>query len=228
MCVHKITDSFGKSLVVDSKDLIEDYTEIGIDLLIKNDILKDIPVIKTIIGGARTIKNVRERNFIKNLIQFINEINSGSVNKEKLIDYQNNILDNPKKAEKELGRVLLILDENIDNEKNVMIGKLFKSYINGYLQWDEFCELTEVVRRLFVQDISLLLGIYHGGLKKTKIAKEMYRIDRIRSLGVTGVSEKALFAPVKELDDNLYLIPNKIGKKFMNIVFESDVSKKNN
>lgn len=218
--MEKITESFVKSLVVDSESIIENYTELGIDLLIKNDVLKDIPIIGTIIGGTKVVKNIHERNSIKNLIQFINEINTGKVDKDKLKKYQKELIKNKKKAEIELGRVLLILDENLDNEKNIMLGKLFKGYINEDLTWNEFCELTEVVRRLFVQDIPLLLGIYHGGLKKSKIQQEMYRVDRIQSLGITGTSPKVLFAPAKELDDNFYLVPNKIGKKFMNIVFK--------
>lgn len=218
--MDKITESFTKSLVIDSEDIIKDYVEMGIDLFINDNVLKDIPIIGTIIGGAKVIKNIRDRNTIKNLIQFINEVNSGKIDREKLINYQEELTNNPKKAEIELGRVLLILDDNIDNEKNIMIGKLFKGYINQKISWDDFCELTEVVRRLFVQDITMLLGIYHGGLKKSLIQKEMYRIDRIQSLGITGTSSKALLAPVKELDDNLYLVPNIIGRKFMNIVFE--------
>lgn len=218
--MERITDSFTKSLVISSEDIIKDYAEIGIDLFINDDVLKDIPIVGTIIGGTKIIKNIRDRNAIKNLIQFINEINTGKVDREKLINYQEKLKNNKRKAEIELGRVLLILDDNIDNEKNIMIGKLFKGYINQDISWKEFCELTEVVRRLFVQDIPLLLGIYHGGLKKSLVQKEMYRIDRIQSLGITGTSSKALLAPVKELDDNLYLVPNRIGKKFMNIVFK--------
>jgi len=218
--MEKITDSFTKSLVVNSADLIENYAELGIDLLIDNDILKEIPIVNTLMGSAKVIKTIYDRNCIKNLIQFINEINTGGIDKKKLNNYQNELFSNPKKAENELGRVLLIISSNIDSEKNIMIGRLFKAYVNFELSWDEFCELTEVVRRLFIQDIPLLLGIYHGELKKSKIAYEMYRLDRIQSLGITGTSPDAFTAPARELDDNFYLVPNKIGKKFMRIVFD--------
>jgi len=217
--MEKITDSFTKSLIMDNEDILSEYAELGIDLLIDSNILKEIPIVNTIVGGAKVVKAIRDRNAIKNLIQFINEINIGNVNKQKLHDYQKELISNPKKAEIELGRVLLILDSNIDNEKNIMVGKLFKAYINGDLNWDDFCELTEVVRRLFVQDIELLKRIYNGGgLRKTALHKEMYRMDRVQSLGITGISP-TMIGSSNNLGEKINMVPNKMGRLFMKIIF---------
>ena len=38
---------------------------------------------------------------------------------------------NNKYAEKELGRVLYLLDRNIDNVKSAILGKIFNAYVNG-------------------------------------------------------------------------------------------------
>ena len=47
----------------------------------------------------------------------------------------------------------------------------------------------------------------------------MYRIDRIQALGLTGISPKMMNSTTSN-SNSLYLIPNKIGRKFMKIVFK--------
>lgn len=37
-----------------------------------------------------------------------------------------------------------------------MLARLFKAYINKILTWEEFCEYSEIVNRIFLEDIALL------------------------------------------------------------------------
>lgn len=61
---------------------------------------------------------------MKNLVIFINELNSGEIDRKKLNKYKEELRQNPKKAEKELGRILIILEQKIDNIKSLILGKL--------------------------------------------------------------------------------------------------------
>ena len=82
--MNEIVPEFNDSLVIDSSDIVGDYLELGIDSILENDSLKEIPIIKTFISVGKITKSIRERNLIKNLAIFINELNSGKINKEKL------------------------------------------------------------------------------------------------------------------------------------------------
>ncbi len=217
--MEKIDNSLAKSLVVDNIDIVNDYIELGIDSMIDNELYKGIPVVDTIGSLVKCGITIHEYKLTRNLAIFIKELNNGDIDKEKLEKYKEKILNNPKKLKREMGRILLLLDETIDDEKSNMIGKLFKAFINETINWNEFCEFTEVVRRLFVQDIGLLECIYHGGVARAKIAKEMYKMDRINSLGITGTSPKMFDASEEEIKNTLFVVPNKVGKKFMNIIF---------
>lgn len=125
--MNEIVPEFNNSLVIDSSDIVGDYLELGIDSILENENLKEIPIVKTFLSVGRITKNIRERNLIKNLIIFLNELNSGNVDKEKLQNHKQQLNQNPKKAEKELGRILIILEQTIDNIKSSILGKLYKS-----------------------------------------------------------------------------------------------------
>ena len=58
--------------------------------------------------------NLHERNLIKQTLAFITEFNSGSISQGKLNEHREKLEANPKEAEKELGRVLIILGNQVE------------------------------------------------------------------------------------------------------------------
>lgn len=91
-----------------------------------------------VVGFCKLGLNLRERNLLKQTLNFINEFNKGSISPEKLQQYKIEIEANPKKAEEELGRCLLILNSNIETIHSRILGKLFSSYVNQSITWDQF------------------------------------------------------------------------------------------
>ena len=154
--MDKLTNDFEKSLFNDSIDIIEDYTEIVIDSFVEEGILKEIPIVKSIVSVLKIGKNVHERNLLRQALTFIKEFNSGNISKDKLVEYKSTIENNPKKCEEELGRVLILLNNYIDTEKSIMLARLYRAYINKIINWNEFCEFSEIINRLFIQDIQIL------------------------------------------------------------------------
>ena len=73
-----------------------------------------------------------------------------------------------------------------------MIANLYRNYINEVINWDEFCEFSEIVRMLFISDLLCLRKIYTGQMKDTS-GTSLYPIDRLASLGLVNTSMKAIF-----------------------------------
>ena len=69
--MNEIVPEFNNSLVIDSSDIVGDYLELGIDSILENENLKEIPIVKTFLSVGRITKNIRERNLIKNLIKYL-------------------------------------------------------------------------------------------------------------------------------------------------------------
>lgn len=221
--MDKLVDDFEKSLFNSSKDVISDYLEIGIDSLMNEGILKEIPIVNTIVGVLKIGKNVHDRNLLKQTLTFINEFNNNEISRDKLEQYKITIENNPKRCEEELGRILLLLNNFIDKEKSIMLAKIFKAYIEKIINWNEFCEYSEIINRLFIQDINLLNMIYDGKVSDTTNRGDLYRVERLNSLGIIGISFKStrittINGVQQENRQDSYLSMNSNGRKFMDII----------
>lgn len=220
--MEELTDSFEKSLFNDSNDVISDYLELGVDSFISDGILKEIPIVKSIVSVLKIGKNIHDRNLLKQTLTFINEFNNSNISIEKLNRYREDIENNDKKCEEELGRVLLLLNSYIDKEKSIMLAKLFKAYINIEINWNKFCEYSEIINRLFIQDFDLLRKIYYSQVNDTSNINDIYRVERLNSLGVIGMTFKSSrissINGVQQSRQDSYLTMNINGKRFMDII----------
>ena len=191
----KYITSFKDSLLLETSNILQDVVELGIDSVIDNEFIKSIPIVKNLVSLKKIRDSVAERNYIKNLVLFINELNKGNIDKVKLKKHIEE-LDDPEKAEKELERILIILSQTIDREKAVMYGKIYKSYINQIIGWSDVVEYTEIINRMFIQDLPMLEELYYRTICRQNQflgdRYDNYRIDRLYSLGIVGYSPKIM------------------------------------
>lgn len=224
--MKNIIPSFRDSLFSKNTDILIDISEYTIDNLIKSsDTLTDFPIIKTIASVLKGAYNIYDRNLLKNTLVFIQELNSGIIDEEKYIAYKTTIEHNPNKCEKELGRVILILNNIIDVSKSKMLARLFKAYINKILTWEEFCEYSEIVNRIFLEDIALLKKINDGEVTCiNEDDKEKYRIHRLSSIGVIEISiDKVTVAIINgSIKPKQLVAISDVGNKFLKIVLDSN------
>lgn len=220
--MKNIIPSFRKSLFSKNTDILIDISEYTIDNLINaSDTFEDIPIIKTIASVLKGAYNLYDRNLLKNTLVFIQELNAGKVDEDKYIAYKTTLEHNSNKCEKELGRVLLILNNIIDISKSKMLARLFKAYISKSLTWEEFCEYSEIINRIFLEDMKILIKVNNEEIKTiNEDDKEKYRIYRLNSIGVIDISMDWITVAIingSSTPKQLVKI-NNIGKKFLKIV----------
>ena len=81
---HKNTSSeVSKALITNNFDNSLNYAEIGIDSFITDDVLKEIPLVKTVVGVVKSGLKVKEILFTKKILTFLKEFHSGDLSKEK-------------------------------------------------------------------------------------------------------------------------------------------------
>lgn len=188
-----------------------------------SDTLTDFPIIKTIASVLKVAHNIYDRNLLKNTLVFIQELNLGIIDEEKYIAYKNTLEHNPNKCEKELGRVILILNNIIDVSKSKMLARLYRAYINKFLTWEEFCEYSEIVNRIFLEDMKLLIKINDGKVNFiNEDDKEKYRIHRLNSIGVIDIGIDWITVAILNGSNKLKqpVTINDVGKKFLEIVLD--------
>ena len=187
--MEKLIPAFEQSVFNDIfTDSIVDIAEVGIDSILKDGLLKNLPIINILLGTTRTVKNIYERNMLKNTALFLNELNAQKIDAVKLQAFKERITDESVK-EQELGRVLILLNQYVDNIKSVILGKLFFKYVNQEYDWDKFCELSDTLNRLFLNDLFWLSDITNSEneIATYHIYKIPYNIKRLESLGLVEI-----------------------------------------
>ncbi len=179
-----------------AKDIIVNSLEIPLDDVIENDLLKEIPLVKTIISVYKIGINLKERKAIKNTVSFINAFNEQTISEKAYLKYKEKIESSEQTAKEEVERVLLLIDESIDDIKIKFHARLFRAFVCEDITWDRFCELSEINRRLFLSDYHVLEFEYEKLTKPVKNGEvksmmyDTYRTDRLASLGLMIIDRK--------------------------------------
>jgi hypothetical protein len=196
--VPELKDSLFNDYV---RELGTDISEAFIDAVMEEGVLKEIPIIKSIIAFGKTGMELRERNFLKQTISFILGLNEGNISQEKREKYQKR-LSNADIAEKELGRVLYLLDGQIENIQSKILGRMYLAYVKEEIPWTKFCELSEANRRMFISDYDVLLRISRNRVGEQILdSKDKYMVGRLIGLGLLVEKESPLAEkdPIKEM-----------------------------
>lgn len=181
--MNDLIPSFRDTIFNPTYEIAAEFAEIGIDALLESDALKGIPVINSIAALCKVGYNLHERNLIKQTLAFITGYNSGVIPLEQVETHRTELERDHKKAEKELGRVLIILGNHIESIQSNVLGCFYKAYIQGAISWDKFCELSEANRRMFLTDYTVLFeAARNNGLNIGE--RELYQVDRLISLGL--------------------------------------------
>lgn len=73
-----------------------DFLELGIDSVLQDGLLREIPIVGTIVRMCRFAQNVHDRNLLRQTLVFINEFNSGNISAEKIEKHREKLKQNPK------------------------------------------------------------------------------------------------------------------------------------
>ena len=171
-------------------------------------------------GLGKTAQNIHDRNLLKQTIKFINTFIEKSISTQKVEKYKNHLDSNPKYAEEELGRVIILLNSNVDLKKSELLAKFYRSYVNSDIDWSTFCELSDITSRLFISDLHLLFEINEGKISDTSQCPT-YKADRLIALGLLDSAMKSMsIGSVSGSQTQRYIQVNSLGKLFCKIALQ--------
>ncbi len=215
--MDKVIPAFETSLLEPVFSSSIELTELGIDSLLDDGVFRNIPIVSLLVGVGKTAQNIHDRNLLKQTLNFIKTFNDRHISNEKLKKYKETINTNPKKAEEELGRVLIILNSNVEIRKSQMLAKIYRAYIEEIINWEQFCELSDVITRLFITDIHLLYKIYNREITDTSQCLG-YQVDRLISLGlIDSATKSTIIGSINDSETIRYVSVSKLGELFCTI-----------
>lgn len=139
-------------LWVIAKSIDTDLPEYIIDTITSNEVLKDIPIVSTIVSGTKVFLSISDKMLYKKIEEFIKSLNKISLTARK------NFLEKLNSSEeKRISEQLLLIIDKVDEfEKMNLIARIFWEYIQTNIEKEEFLKLCLIINKGFFQDIMLL------------------------------------------------------------------------
>jgi hypothetical protein len=138
----KLKESFAREILNPSIDPAVDYAEIALDALTTNEVIKEIPVIKSILAVFKTGVAIREWHFVRKLLTFLKEYHANPTEEGKTEEFRQKMNSDSVFCGKVANHLLVILDRYITEEKAKILAHLFKAHVNGQIGWEEFMSLS--------------------------------------------------------------------------------------
>ena len=172
-------------------DAAIDVTEVSIDALIDNELLKQIPIVKIFLGVAQAGINIHDKLFLKKILSFLSNIDGIDPEERKQII---SAIDGSKKYRLKVGEKLLyVIDSCADHEGAERVAKLFRAVLTKKITYEDYLEASSVIVRLSDRELRLFLNTYKIG----------YMDDDARELTHTGL----VFSDTEEVAVDLRKVP---------------------
>ncbi len=155
----------------DLSGVLEDQAEVIVDRILKDGLLKDIPIISTITGAVKTVIAVRDYLLVLKLVRFLQGIN---ITEEERAHFEKTIGDDAE-YRRTVGQNLLMLIDSLDDvTKADMVARLFKAFLQDNITYDEFKRFASVVESIFIGDLNGFLSDWTDINRRELYAKRLY------------------------------------------------------
>jgi len=148
-------------------ELIMDGAEVAFKQTLESSLLKDIPIISSIVKIHEIGASIRDQLYTAKISKFLlclNEISD--TEKERMLEL---ISHDSKEIEKLSEKIILILESQSDIEKSDIIANLFLAYIDNEIESSDFRRALDITSSIFLDDLKEFLKRdgFHGFMLQT-------------------------------------------------------------
>lgn len=171
--MQTINESF--LTTVSTSDLTKvtlDLTEVAFDSILEDGVLKDVPVISSLIGIYKGVVTMREQLFAKKVIKFLTSLSTVSIEEREQMFIK--LEKNGEKRQKVGEAILLTLEQLDDFNKATLLGTLMKSLSKSIIEYDDFLRFSSILNRSFIQDLMQLPSFVNS--QNSKVGSILYSL----------------------------------------------------
>lgn len=144
----------------DLTSLSKDYGEMLIDSSLNDGMLKDIPMIGTLVGVINFGNSVNQIITTKKLYKFLSQLKD--IPEKKRLKKINKI-NSSKKYQSSVGEQLFELLDKVESDgKPEILGKIFAAYIEEKIDYQTFLKISHIIKNVFYYDLVSLKQSYDG------------------------------------------------------------------
>ena len=135
----------------DSAQITPDWVELALDHVLDDGIIKDIPIVRSIVGVVKAATSIRDRALVKKIVGFLFSLNSVSPEIRKQFKEK---LDADEKFRNKIGeKLLLVIDRLDDMDKPRLIASAFQAFMEEKIDFDIFQRLASAIDKTFYVDL---------------------------------------------------------------------------
>lgn len=151
-----ITASIKNEIIKPTIDISTDYSEVALDSLLDEGLLKDIPIIKTIVGFYNITQSINSRYNIKKILTFFQYLHRGTIDATKHEQFLTKF-NNDKEYQRKIVETIVILNERfLEIEKSKIYANLIRSHIEGNLSWSELQNISTILNNINMAGLPFL------------------------------------------------------------------------
>lgn len=138
-------------------DIAIDGSEILIDSILDDGLLKDIPIVSTLVNLIKISSSISSALLLKKIIYFLDGIKDIPPEKRyKMI----NAINSDKNYKIKVGEKLLyIIDRCEDHDKTSLIAELFKAFLNNEIEYKDFLHGSSILNSIYSDDLKSFLAL---------------------------------------------------------------------
>lgn len=156
--------------IIKSKDLKQisiDLVEKALDSQLTDEIVKEIPILKTIVAVKNVYNSYTDRIFIKKAMNVLLEL--GELNDDEKDVLFDDLNDND---ETSIEKILMAIDKLENIKKCKVFGRLCKLKAQGEFYKDDFLRLTNLIQTAYIDDLILVKNFNRN--ERKEIYEEEY------------------------------------------------------
>jgi len=145
-------------------DAATSLAEVGIDALLDDGLLRDVPIVGTLVSLGRAGIALRDRIFAKKVARFLLQL--CEVPEEERRRFHDELNRNPKRS-RALGETLIVLLDRIDDfEKAQLLAKAFVALLRNKIVEADFHRLCRAIDRVVLAADMRGLADWAGAVEK--------------------------------------------------------------
>lgn len=141
-------------------DSLADVAEIGLDSLLADGFIKDIPAIGFLVRMGQGITSIKNVIVAKRILVFVQQVRTNSISDGALQNHIKELDNDPEKFNQELETILDYIDKQVGYIKAKILGNFYHSFLDRKISWEDFILLADIVGAISTADIDTLLDLY--------------------------------------------------------------------
>lgn len=139
--------SLDKATQDTATDILTEYSELILDTLTTSDVLRDLPLFKTVSTIYSLVNIVKAKRFHKKLRVFLDEMRYRNASKDETQAFRDKFGADRNYREQVLEHITEQIDQFDSEYKAKILARLFVSFTQEHLSWREFLDLSFALNR---------------------------------------------------------------------------------